>query len=184
MQVIESSRSEASLAKRAAGAMFFCVFGGVWLEGWARSAGAGVPVAVAIAALALALLAVAWRRYRRHAPALAGEDETPERRRAKRIFNIVNAAQWIAIIVLAQVLIHLGLGAWIIPMAIAIIGLHFLPLAYVFENPPHYVTGIAMVAFGALYPFVAVAGPTAPVGFLGAGVILWLSAVWALRTRA
>lgn len=184
MQAIDTMSSEARMAGRATGAMFFFVFGAVWLEGWAGSAGAGVPVFVAIAALALVLLGVAWRRYRRYAPALARQGDTPERRRMKRVFNIVNAAQWIVIFVLAQVLIHAGLSAWIIPMGMAIIGLHFLPLAYVFRHPAHYVTGVAMVAFAALYPLVAAGGPTAPVGFLGAGLILWLSAIWALRTRA
>jgi hypothetical protein len=182
MQATNSLRNEAQLAGRATGAMFFFVFGAVWLEGWAAKAEAGVPAFAAIGILALALLAVAWSRYRRYAPALAREEQTPERRRAGRVFNIVNAGQWIAIFVLAQVLINLGRGAWIIPMAIAIIGLHFLPLAHVFKNPPHYVTGVAMVAFAALYPLLASGGPTAPVGFLGAGLILWLSAAWALRT--
>nr|WP_176936531.1 hypothetical protein [Massilia sp. PDC64] len=181
MQATASIPAQAQLAGRATGAMFFSVFGAVWLEGWARSAHAGMPAGVGIAVLALALLVVAWRRYRRYAPALAQEQDTPERRRMKRVFNIVNAGQWIAIFVLAQVLIHLGQGAWIIPMAIAIIGLHFLPLAHVFKNPPHYVTGLAMVAFAGLYPLLAGDGPTAPVGFLGAGLILWLSAAWALR---
>jgi hypothetical protein len=168
------------MAGQATGAMFFLVFGGVWLEAWAQQSGAGVPAFAAIAVLALALLAVAWRRYRRYAPALALEAQTPERLHAKRVFNIVNAGQWIVIVILVQVLNNTGKGAWIIPMAMAVIGLHFLPLAHVFKHPSHYVTGIAMVALAALYPLVA-GGPTAPVGLLGAGLILWLSAAWALR---
>jgi uncharacterized membrane protein YecN with MAPEG domain len=181
MQATDSIRTEAQLAGRATGAMFFFVFGAVWLEGWATTAEAGATAFAGIAVLALVLLAVAWRRYRRYAPALAQEQGTPERRRARRVFNIVNAGQWTAIFILALVLIHLGKGAWIIPMAIAVFGLLFLPLAHVFKNPPHYVTGLAMVAFAALYPLLASGGPTAPVGFLGAGLILWLSAAWALR---
>jgi len=181
MQATDSLRTEAQLAGRATGAMFFFVFGAVWLEGWATQAHEGAAACAGIALVALALLAVAWRRYRRYAPALAHAQDTPERRRMKRVFNIVNAAQWTAIFVLAQVLVNLGKGAWIIPMAIAIIGLHFLPLAHVFKNPPHYVTGLTMVVFAALYPLLASGGPTAPVGFFGAGLILWLSAAWALR---
>jgi uncharacterized membrane protein YecN with MAPEG domain len=181
MHATASIPTQAQLAGRATGAMFFFLFGAVWLEGWATTAEAGATAFAGIAVLALVLLAVAWRRYRRYAPALAQEQGTPERRRARRVFNIVNAGQWTAIFILAQVLIHLGKGAWIIPMAIAVIGLHFLPLAHVFKNPPHYVTGLAMVAFAVLYPLFASGGPTAPVGFLGAGLILWLSAAWALR---
>ena len=181
MHATASIPTQAQLAGRATGAMFFFLFGAVWLEGWATTAEACAAACAGIAMLALVLLAVAWRRYRRYAPALAQEQGTPERRRARRVFNIVNAGQWTAIFILAQVLINLGKGAWIIPMAIAIIGLHFLPLAHVFKNPPHYVTGLAMVAFAALYPLLASGGPTAPVGCLGAGLILWLSAAWALR---
>jgi hypothetical protein len=165
MQATDSLRTEAQLAGRATGAMFFFVFGAVWLEGWATKAEAGTAAFAVIAVLALALLAVAWRRYRRYAPALVHAQDTPERRRAKRVFNIVNAGQWLAIFVLAQVLINLGKGAWIIPMAIAIIGLHFLPLAHVFKNPPHYVTGLAMVAFAALYPLLANGGADGARGF-------------------
>ncbi|PQO92532.1 hypothetical protein C5614_24900 [Massilia phosphatilytica] len=139
MHATASIPNQAQLAGRATGAMFFFLFGAVWLEGWATTAEAGATAFAGIAVLALVLLAVAWRRYRRYAPALAQEQGTPERRRARRVFNIVNAGQWTAIFILAQVLIHLGKGAWIIPMAIAVIGLHFLPLAHVFKNPPHYV---------------------------------------------
>ena len=114
MQATDSLRIEAQLAGRATGAMFFVVFGAVWLAGWAAQAHEGAPACAGIAFAALALLAVAWRRYRRYAPALAHAQDTPERRRMKRVFNIVNAAQWTAIFILAQVLIHLGKGAWII----------------------------------------------------------------------
>lgn len=181
MQAFAPTRTEARMAAQATGAMFFFVFGGVWLEGWAQRSGAGAPAFAIIAVLALVLLAVAWRRYRRYAPALALEAQTPERRRAKRVFNIVNAGQWIVIFILIQVLINIGKSAWIIPMAMAVIGLHFLPLAHVFRHPPHYATGVAMVALAVLYPLLASGGPAAPVGLLGAGLILWLSAAWALR---
>jgi len=79
------------------------------------------------------------------------------------------------------VLANIGQGAWVVPMAIAVIGLHFVPLAYVFRNPPHYVTAAALVLFALAYPQVAAGGPADPVGFLGIGLILWASAMWALR---
>jgi hypothetical protein len=32
------------------------------------------------------------------------------------------------------------------------------------------------------YPFVSPSGPTDPIGLLGTGLVLWLSASWAMRT--
>lgn len=127
------------------------------------------------------LLAYAWLRYRRHAPALAREADTQERVRANRVFHIVNAAQWVIILVLGNVLANLGHGDWVVPMAIMVIGLHFVPLAHVFGYPMHYVTAFSMVAFAILYPLLAHGGLRDPVGFLGTGLILWLSAALALR---
>jgi hypothetical protein len=178
---MSSTQREAQLAARATGAMFFASFGALWIEGWAFGAHAGTAAAVLVAAAAAGLFGVARLRYRRHAPALAQLRDTPERRRAGRLFRIVNAVQWTLIGVLAIVFANTGLRAWIVPMVILLIGLHFVPLAHVFRNWPHYVTAAAMVALAILYPLLARGGPTDPVGLLGAGLILWLSAAWALR---
>lgn len=174
-------RAQAQLAGRASGAMFFSVFGAAWLAGWAHNSGAATPWYAAIVVLALVLLGIARQRGRRYAAAKAQMAQTPERRRLVRFFNIVNAAQWTLILGLAFLLTRLGQGAWIIPTTIGVIGLHFLPLAYAFRNPPHYLTGAALIALAVLYPQFAAGGPTSPLGFLGAGLILWLSAAWALR---
>lgn len=183
MQTVQGeAQGQAVLAGRAIGAMFFFAFGGLWLTGWALNSHRGKTWIVPIIVAAAVLFGVARRRYQRHAPALALEKDSPERRRAGRIFNIVNSAQWIVIVGLGLVLRNTGHGVWIIPMAIGIVGLHFFPLAAVFKNPPHYVTGAAMVALALLYPLLA--GPASPLGFLGAGIILWLSAAWALRPHS
>jgi hypothetical protein len=181
MQAALSTHVEAQLAGRATGAMFFAAFGAVWLEGWARSAQAGAGAAVGIVLAAALLLAAAWRQRRRYAPALAQLRDTPERHRAERIFRLVNSGQWILIVGLALVFANTGLGKWIVPMTIFVIGLHFVPLAHVFRNGPHYATGAALMALAVLYPLLARGGPTDPAGFAGAGAILWLSAAWALR---
>jgi hypothetical protein len=181
MEAMQSTQAIARLGNRGTGAMFFSVFGAVWLAGWASSARAGVAWFAAIVVLAAALFGIALQRYRRDAPLAAQFKDTPERRRVGRIFNIVNAAQWTAIVIIGQVLARTGHGVWIIPMAIGIIGLHFYPLAAVFRNPTHYATGTAMLALAILYPLLAEGGPSSPLGFLGAGLILWISAAWALR---
>jgi hypothetical protein len=185
MQTAQSQpQGQAVLAARAIGAMFFFAFGGLWLTGWALNSHRGGTWIVPIIVAAAVLCGIARRRYQRHAPALALEKDTPARRRAGRVFNIVNAAQWIVIVGAGIAMRNLGYGIWVIPMAIGVIGLHFFPLAAVFNNPPHYVTGTAMVALAVLYPLLAEGGPASPLGFLGAGIILWLSALWALRPAA
>jgi hypothetical protein len=173
--------ADALIASRAIGALFFGFFGSVLLEVWDFRAGAGIMPAIVIGTLGLTLLARAWLRYRRHAPALAQVTDTPQKRRADRVFNIVNVGQWILILVLGNVLANLGQDAWVVPMAIVVIGLHFVPLAHVYRNRPHYMTAFAMVAFAIVYPLLARGGPKDPIGFLGAGLILWLSAAWAVR---
>lgn len=175
----------AASANRAIGAMFFAVFGTAWLA-WGDVIARGhvdvlvVPVAVAGAGL----LAFAWRRFQAHRSARAAVEGTPRARRTNRVFHIVNTAQWVAILVLANVLDNLGLGIWKVPMVIAVVGLHFLPLAASMGYKPHYLSGAALVGLAATYPFVAAAGPLSAAGPIGAGLVLWASAILALAAGA
>lgn len=175
---------EASRASRALGAMVFSFYGAVLLEIWNRRSGASAFAFVAIAVLGCAMLAGAFLRYRRFAPALTTEPQTPQKKLANRVFHIVNAAQWVVILILGNVHANIGLSHWVVPMGIIIIGLHFVPLAYVFRKPPHYFLAVAMVSFALTYPWLARGGPDDPVGFLGTGLVLWLSALWAIRLPA
>jgi hypothetical protein len=171
-------------ARRAIGAMFYFAFGGAWLEYYGfQIAGKSPVVIVAIALVTAALLFAAYRRYQQHRPALAAVVPSPEQKRADRVFNIVNAGQWVVILVAGNVLVNLGLSSWVIPCVILIVGLHFLPLGYVFANPPHYITGAALIVLSVAYPFLATQGPASPTGCLGAGLILWVSALWAVTAK-
>ncbi|HTA66177.1 MAG TPA: hypothetical protein VK753_11785 [Xanthomonadaceae bacterium] len=161
--------------------MFLFTFGGLWFELYALGTLGMTPVVpVAIAIATVALLVVAYRRYRQHKPALAAEVPTPGQTRADRVFHIVNAGQWVVIFIVASVLSHLGLSSWTIPAIIFIVGLHFLPLAHAFANPPHYATGASLIVLAVAYPLLAPHGPTDSIGCLGAGLILWASALWAV----
>ena len=168
-------------AGRAIGAMFFAVFGGMWLGLWAHSEyPESVGTLLAIAAIAAALLAAAQRVYKANSLALKALAQTPEGRRKSRMFNLVNAGQWGVIVIVALVLSQIGYTRWILPVVILIIGLHFLPLARLFSYRPPYLTGAALILLACVYPFAAPEGPESAVGALGAGLILWLSAVWAI----
>ena len=161
--------------------MFFAVFGTAWLC-WGdvilRGAGDWTLGVVVAAGLGLAIAAV--RQFVANRSALAESDSSPQRRRAARIFHWVNGGQWVLIAVLANVLNGTGLGAWVVPMIIAVVGLHFLPLAAVMRYRPHYVSGLALLLLAVVFPFIANGGPRSGVGPLGASLILWGSAIFAL----
>jgi hypothetical protein len=162
--------------------MFFFGFGGAWLALWAYGEYGLQPAVLSlIAACTLALFARAWLVHRSNAPALLDIANTPEERRKRKLFNYINVAQWALILVIGNVLSNIGLRDFVLPAAMLVIGLHFLPLARLFAYPPHFVTGAALMALAIAYPLLAPSGPRSGLGPLGAGLILWCSAAWAIR---
>lgn len=176
--------ASAALASRAIGAGFFTIFGAIWLGIWShRSYGWQPAILALIAVVAGAILVAAWRQYQANRLAHETQAETPERKAAARIFNIVNVTQWVLILVVGNVLANIGLGDWVLAAAMLIIGLHFFPLAKAFQNPQLVWTGAALSVVAIVYPFVVPGGPANPLGCLAAGLILWASAVRALVAK-
>ena len=168
----------ASRASRAIGAMFLAVFGGCWLVVWCLGVyGVKFGVLGVIGACSAAILLAAVRQFRDNRDAYAKEAESPASKKAGRIFNVVNATQWVLIFLVATILRKAGHWEWIIPSVIFIVGVHFFPLAVAFRVRRHYLTGGAMIVLAVFYPLISKSGPVAPVGCLGAGIILWLSAI-------
>lgn len=174
-------KQSAPRAGAAIGAMIFSVFGSGWLLFWAaRSAAQAMLVWALIGGVGLALFFAAFRQYRRNREAHAAAAESPENKKEQRIFNIVNIAQGVAIFLSANIAKNIGHSEWFVPAFIFIVGAHFIPLARVFHTHRHTVTGVAMMVWALAYPHLAQAGAADPVGCLGAGLILWASAVSAL----
>jgi len=168
-------------AGRAIGAMFFAFFGAAWLAWWSLEQFDGsAQILAGIGAGGIAIFLLALRQFRQNRSALAAQADSPFSRRAKRVFNLVNAGQWVAIFAAVLVLANTGHPEWIRVAIIFIVGAHFLPLAAVFRYRWHYVTGGALVLLAVAYPFLTPAGPLNPIGLLGAGLILWASAVLAV----
>lgn len=167
---------------RAVGAIFFAFFGSVWallgcnLGGW-RSP---LPLILA-AAVALILLLAAGRVVRRSRAAMISVRGGAEYVRMRRHFRAINAGQWIVIIIAVLVLHRARLDEWIAPTLMLIVGLHMLPLARIFQYPPHYLTGAALILTALLYPLANRNGPASALGCMLAAAILWLSAAWSLR---
>lgn len=161
--------------------MFFAFFGAAWLILGSIRSGHGKALVIApIILTALALFAFAYRRYKQNNSAISAQTGSPSEKRRFRLFNIINLAQWILILIAINVLVNLHLSAWIIPAILLIVGTHFLPLARLFSYPPHYITAAALILTAALYPFLAPPGPRSSMGCFLAGIVLWLSALYGL----
>ena len=168
-------------AKRAFGAMMYGMFGGLWLALTCLTSfdDARYPL-VGVGTLGVLLVGYAVHVYRRNA-SLALATPNAAERRAMRWFHIINAAQWTAIPVVANVLNALGHRDLVIPAVIMIVGLHFLPLARLFHYPPHRLTGWALIATAVFEPVIMGTNMNHPAGTAITGLVLWLSALWALR---
>ena len=168
-------------AARATGAMFFSIFGGDWLILWNhRARQDNVLICLLVAVIAIGMFSLAIKRYRFVKIYAADDGPSLETKRKAKLFHIINSVQWIIILVLANVLINLGMSAWVIPMGMLVIGLHFLPLAIVFAAPSHFWLGLAMSGYAISYPFIFSGGAGDPYGCLGAGLMLWAYAAWKL----
>lgn len=175
--------AQASPGRRATGALFFSVFGSLWLLAAAYLGGWSLPhCAAIIAGLATFLVWAALSQKRRYRAELAAVEGLAATRKAARFFHMVNVGQWVAMFITLQVLTRLQLHAWQIPALLLIVGAHFLPLAWSMRNRAHWVTGIAMMLVAVIYPLASAQGPASPVGAFCGGIILWLSAAWAVRS--
>ncbi len=170
------------------GAAILALFGGFWciaaLVFWPARPAWGIPAA---SAATFALLVVCVLRLRAsgklpdsHDPAAAAKGK-----RAGILFGIIFGIEGGLIALGSVLLVGSGHGDWIPVVAGLIVGVHFLPLAYIFEVPLYYWTG-ALTIFGILgCLFIHAAGPRLLcVGLVMAGV-LWLTVLLLLmQTRS
>lgn len=154
-------------------------FGAAWLAIGMTRLGVPLGAGVALVLPVFVLIAFLGAAVRRRLP--KAETANPlEKNRIMRQFYIVNAGQWLAIFAVASLLANQHMSGWIVTAIVLIVGAHFIPLAQIFQAPLHMKTGIAMMACAALAVLLP---PSARdvVECLSAGVILWASAVFALR---
>jgi hypothetical protein len=170
-------------ANYAIGAIFLAIFGAVWLVAWCLNTLGRQPLALgAIAVVALVLCVAGVIRFRANMEAYWLESKSPIGKRASRAMGVVNAIQWLSIFALV-VFLPKSYEKWFVALVIAIVGVHFVPLAVVLRYRPYYYTAIALIALSVLYPMLATLGPASPVGLLGAGAILWVTALGQLTAN-
>ena len=166
---------------RARGGMFMAAFGTMWLVGGVLGEFPSMPWLAAIAVVFGAVLFLAnWRALRAQPAALEAEP-SPEAQRTARRFRLVNLGQWAAVAAAAIGLNAIHRSQWIVPAGVAIVGLHFLPLAALFRNRAHYLTGAAIVALAVALPWQLPIAAAIPLLCLGAGAVSGLSALNAAR---
>jgi len=168
---------------RAVGALVMSGFAAAWAAyGLARADAAGwawIALAAVIAAFGVRAAVVLRRHPLGDTPLPA--DVAAQRRRGDRILMWACIGEGVGILLAVNVAVNVGLAQWQAAAAMAVVGLHFLPLAFGFRYPPHLVSGSALTVWALSYPWLFAAGPMAPAGFLGAAAILLASAAWALR---
>jgi uncharacterized protein DUF7010 len=98
-------------------------------------------------------------------------------KRIGRLFGIIFGIESGLIFLCATLLARLGLGIWI-PIAIAVIvGLHFIPLARVFEAPPYYWTGMLCILCMLGCSLIRDAGTRLLCAGMSMAAVFWLTAV-------
>ncbi|MER6678765.1 hypothetical protein [Streptomyces sp. NPDC000983] len=159
------------------GVGFLALFGlGWWLLATSAFGGTARLVEVVVGcAVTLALMLAAHRLL----PPSAGGPFPADRRRR---FNQINALQWLLIIAIAVVCARAGTPVLIPPLVAIVVGLHFLPLAAVFEQPRLRVPAVLLVVAGASGIAVWLAnGPDEAVRLVVGGIsalCLWGMALW------
>ncbi len=164
----------------AIGNLFLGCFGMAWIVLGLLACGQGKPVTLAMLGCFLAALVAASIYILRRTHPLLDRSETTraiEKKRGRR-FGLINAVQWGLIFTAIFILNCLKLQLWIVPTVILIVGLHFFPLAWLFDNREHYLTGSVIVVWAFLYPILFSPGKGDPTGSIGMGAILWTSAAY------
>jgi hypothetical protein len=171
----------------AAGAFLLTAFGGFWvfvaLAEWKDRPAGCLALATAVAG---GLGGLSVRRFVLAARAPSPDDREAARkgRRMGIVFAAIFSSEGGLIGLGAFLLARQGLPLWIPAMTALVVGLHFLPLAAVFDVPLYYWTGVAMCLCTVGSVFLV--GPSTRLLVLGlsVGAVLWLTAARVLyQTR-
>jgi hypothetical protein len=178
-----SSQSEFVLAL-GRGSIVCTAFGAVWLGLSLAAARAFVPIVVVLfSIIGIALFARSLsliRKGRALRNSLAVAPNAHRDRRIRKLFIWISIGEGVAIGLVCILGYGLNHGD-LVPVGIAIVvGLHFLPLAKVFEARIYYWTGGVIVAWS-IFSWVAFHSQAMDVSAgIGTGATLWLTATFNL----
>jgi hypothetical protein len=189
--------SRAFLRGLAIGALVLTLFGAAWAVAPAGAVGS-TPLTHALAYAAIGLVAIGlvlgcaslFRLAQRLLVDTSPEGVARGRAVGKRLgigFGIVFGSEAAIIALSASLLSANQLDDYILPVIVLIIGLHFIPLAWLFQVWPYYVTGV-LISLIAIVTLLAIPR-TAALNYVslwvlvpatGSALVLWLTALTVL----
>ncbi len=165
---------------RITGAGILTLFGAVWcglaLAFWSARPGWSVP-AGALAAAALLAFCVARLVALRGVPSIENPAEAARWKRIGMWFGIIFGIEGGLIALCSVMLARAGLDTWIPIAAAVIVGLHFLPLARLFQMPAYFWMGAVIVVAMIGCSLIRDAGARQLCAGLMVAVVLWLTAL-------
>jgi hypothetical protein len=163
-----------------AGAAILTLFGSVWcilaLASWTARPSWAIP-AGCVATIALLWLCVLRLMALKDIPTVDDPAAAAKGKRAGMFFGIIFGAEGGLIALCAALLARVGLDIWVPIAAAVIVGLHFIPLARLFEVRLYYWTG-AITVLGMLgCSLIRDAAMRQLCAGLVMSAVLWLTAV-------
>lgn len=180
----ERSTSRAIARGLAVGALVLTFFGAIWaLAALGNRPGTPAWAYGVVALISLALVIGSIARFVSAAKIPSPPDDAPEVQHGRAIgiwFSVVFAAEFLLIAAAAIILARMGQPLLIPIIVCAIVGIHFFPLARLFQVPVYWVTGALLV----LCALVSLLVPDETMRLfmvgLTAAAILWLTAAFIL----
>ena len=176
---VEAVRQDRSRSLRRRGALVLAMFALLWAAVASSGLASDAAWALRIAAVVVSAGAVLLT-FR---PGLTGAPERPlaQPENWYRHVGVVNLVQFVAIALVVLVFSAVGAPELVPPVVCAIVGLHFFPLARLFDQPQYTWTAVGLcVAAGAGLVILAVGpGPEASRVVIGlvAACTLWATSV-------
>jgi hypothetical protein len=108
------------------------------------------------------------------------------RRHRARVIGIASGLEGVAIVAALLLIPRSQQSHWATPVIAAVVGLHFIPIAYYLPYKPYYIAGLALVCVAAAGAAIELAGfgdaaSQFAVG-LGSALVLWLTSIAIVRT--
>ena len=172
--------SVAHLRGRIVGAAILSLFGSVWctlaLAFWAARPSWSIP-ATALATIVLIGLCILRLMALRGIPSVDDPAAAAKGKRTGIFFGIIFGVEGGLIALCSALLARAGLDTWIPMAAAVIVGLHFLPLARLFEVRLYYWTGAIIVVAMLGCSLIRDAVARQLCAGLAMAAVLWLTAV-------